>query len=97
MARVVVSPQAAASLDRLTRTHNLPADTRERFKRSVGPLERFPSIGRELEGRLAGRGFLLGPWRWMVIVYLHDEEASEVHILTVEDARSSTAATNLRA
>jgi hypothetical protein len=30
----------------------------------------------------------------MVIVYEHDPEADEVRILTVEDARSSNAATN---
>ncbi|HEX4678192.1 MAG TPA: hypothetical protein VH210_03150 [Gaiellaceae bacterium] len=41
--------------------------------------------------------FLLGPWRWLVIVYSHDLDADEVWILTVEDARSSTAVTSLRA
>lgn len=96
MAQIIVSPEAAEALERLTLTHNLPADTKERFKRSIASLERFPLMGRALERQLAGRRFLLGPWRWTIIVYRHDEETGEVRILTVEDARTSNAATNLR-
>jgi plasmid stabilization system protein ParE len=97
MARVIVSPVAAESLARLVVTHSLPANTRERFKRSLLPLEEFPLLGRALEGEPDhGLRFILGPWRWMVIVYEHDPEADEVRVLTVEDARSSNAATTYR-
>jgi hypothetical protein len=98
MARVVVTPEALAALDRLILTHSLPADTKERFGRSLGPLEAFPRLGGELEGGgYDGLRFVLGPWRWMVIVYEHDEAGDTVGVLTVQDARSSTAATHFRA
>lgn len=38
--------------------------------------------------------FLLGPWRWMLLVYEYDEAADRVVILTIHDARSSSAATS---
>lgn len=98
MAKVRVSPTAADALARLILTHSLPADTNERFKRSVAPLEEFPRLGRELEGAgFGGMRFILGPWRWLVVVYSYELDADEVWILTVEDARSSTAATSFRA
>lgn len=97
MAEIIVSPEAAEALDRLILTHSLPANTKERFKRSVSRLEEFPLMGRALERELAERRFLLGPWRWMIITYRYDEETDQVRILTIEDARTSNAATNLRA
>jgi len=42
MARVVVTPEATAALDRLIVSHSLPADTQARFRRSIRPLETFP-------------------------------------------------------
>lgn len=88
MASVVVTPTAAADLARLVSTHSLPADTRARFKRSVGSLVQFPAIGAPLHGRWAGYRFLLGPWRWMIVVYVYDERADRVAIVTIQDARS---------
>jgi len=97
MPRIVVGPAAADSLDRLILTHSLPADTKERVRRSLAPLMDFPRLGRALEGGgYDGLRFVLGPWRWMVIVYEHDVAADEARILAVEDARSSTAATSFR-
>ena len=76
-------------------THSLPADTRARFKRSVAPLAEFPRLGRLLEGGgYDGLRFVLGPWRWIIIVYDFAFEADVVQILLVEDGRSSRAATN---
>jgi hypothetical protein len=40
---------------------------------------------------------VLGPWRWLVVVYAFDEARDIVGILTVQDARSSAAATLFRA
>jgi plasmid stabilization system protein ParE len=98
VAKLRVSPTAADALGRLILTHSLPADTKERFKQSVAPLAEFPRLGRELEGGgFEGMRFILGPWRWLVVVYSYELDADEVWILTVEDARSSTAATNFRA
>lgn len=75
-------------------THSLPADTKDRVKRSLRVLERFPRIGRELEGRWAPLRLILGPWRWMLIVYSFEEREDVVLIVTIQDARSSTAATS---
>jgi len=98
MARVIVTPEAVATLDRLIVSHSLPTDTKERFRRSIKSLETFPRLGRELEGGgYDGLRFVLGPWRWMVVVYEHDETRDAIGVLTVQDARSSTAATNFRA
>jgi plasmid stabilization system protein ParE len=92
MTRVVVMPTAAEDLARLIVTHSLPADTSERVKRSLRPLADFPLLGASLEGRWQGFRFILGPWRWMVIVYLVDEE--QVSVVTVQDGRSSRAPTS---
>lgn len=92
MTRVVVTPTAAEDLARLIVTHSLPADTTERVKRSLRPLADFPLLGAVLEGRWQGFRFILGPWRWMVIVYLVDEE--QVSVVTVQDGRSSRAPTS---
>ena len=98
MPQVVVTPEAVAALDRLIVTHSLPADTKERFRRSLRPLEVFPRLGRELEGGgYDGLRFVLGPWRWMVVVYEYDKANDRVGALTVQDARSSTAARHFRA
>jgi hypothetical protein len=95
---MVVTPEAVAALDRLIVTHSLPVDTKERFRRSLRPLEAFPRLGCELEGgSYDGLRFVLGPWRWMVVVYEYDEASDTVGVLTVQDARSSTAVTSFRA
>ena len=97
MPRIVVGPAAADSLDRLIVTHSLPAERRNGVRWSVAPLMNFPRLGRALEGGgYDGLRFVLGPWRWMVMVYEHDAAADEVRILAIEDARSSTASTSFR-
>jgi plasmid stabilization system protein ParE len=93
MTTVVITPTARHDLETLIRTHSLPADTIARFKRSVASLETFPRIGATLEGRWAPYRFVLGPWRWMLVVYLYDEALDRVAITTTQDARSSRAAT----
>ena len=94
MANVVVAPTAVADLAALIATHSLPANTVSRFKRSVAPLSRFPLIGAPLHGRWSNYRFLLGPWRWMIVVYVYDEPADRVAIVTIQDARSGRAATS---
>lgn len=96
MATVVVTPTAAEDLAGLIRTHSLPADTLERVRHSLHALRRFPRLGASLEGRWAPFRFILGPWRWMIIVYAHDEEADRVAIVTIQDGRSARAATAAR-
>ncbi len=96
MPRVELATTAAADLDGLIHTHSLPADTRKRVARSLRPLERFPLLGAELAGRWQGYRFLLGPWRWLLLVYVFFEDEQRVVVVTIQDARSSRAATAIR-
>lgn len=97
MTRVIVTPEAAAALDRLIVSHSLPPDTKDRIRRSLEPLGVFPRLGRVLEGGgYDGLRFVLGPWRWMLVVYEYDDAGDTVGVVTVQDARSSTAATGIR-
>jgi hypothetical protein len=70
----------------------LPASTLGRVQRSLRVLERFPLAGRALHGRWDGKRFLIGPWPWMIIVYVHDGGDEAVFVVAVHDGRSSTAA-----
>ncbi len=94
MATVVVTPSAAADLQRLVRTLSLPPTTRQRVVISLRALERFPLIGAPLDGRWARFRFVLGLWRWMLVVCVYDGAADRVSIVTIQDARSSSAATS---
>ena len=94
MATVVVTPTAVADLERLVRSLSLPATTRERVVTSLRALERFPLIGGPLSGRWERFRFILGPWRWMLIVYVYEEVADRVAVVTIQDARSATSATS---
>jgi hypothetical protein len=94
VAEVRVSAVAIECLDRMIVTHSLPGDTRTRVKRSLRVLERFPRIGRELEGGWESYRLILGPWRWLLVVYVYDEQEDVVLVATIQDARSSSAATS---
>lgn len=96
MARVELAVAAVEDLDSLIRTHSLPADTRSRVARSLRALERFPLMGPALSGRWEGFRFVLGPWRWLLLVYVFIEPEDRIVVVTVQDARSSTAATTTR-
>jgi hypothetical protein len=95
VARVELSLAAVENLDRMMVTHSLPADTRSRVKRSLRILERFPSVGHRLERPWQDLRFVLGPWRWLLLVYVYDEQEDLVLVVTTQDARSSTAVTRL--
>ena len=97
MASVELAHAAVEDLDRLISALTLPADTRDRLRRSLEPLADFPLLGGELAGRWQGFRFLLGPWRWMICVYVYLKDSDRVVIVTIQDARSSTAVTGQRA
>lgn len=71
---------------------SLPSDTTGRVRSALEPLREFPHLGPELSGHWSGMHFLLGPWRWMLIVHEYDEDADRVVVVTIQDARSSSAA-----
>jgi len=93
MPRVELAAAAVEDLRTLIRTHSLPADTASRVARSPRPLERFPLLGPELTGRWEGFCFVLGPWRWMLLVYVVLEPGDRVVVVTIQ---GSTAATGSR-
>ena len=93
MPAVELAAAAIEDLDTLVRTHSLPTDTRTRVARSLRPLERFPRMGPELGGRWEGFRFLLGPWRWMLLIYVFVEPEDRVVVATIQDGLSSSAAT----
>jgi plasmid stabilization system protein ParE len=89
VATVDVTPTARRNLEGLIETLSLPPSTVERLRASLEPLRRLPRLGAPLEGRWAGYRFVLGPWRWMLVVYRYDEAADRVDIVTIRDARST--------
>jgi plasmid stabilization system protein ParE len=96
LARLIVSPRSRRNLDRLIQTLSLPATTVARFDDSIRPLAAFPLMGPALSGRWTRYRYILGPWRWMPIVYEYDEDRDVVAIVTVQDARSEQAPTATR-
>jgi plasmid stabilization system protein ParE len=92
MATVLMSPTARRNLDRLIETHSLPGSTLARFEDSIGGLATFPLLGAPLGGRWSGYRFILGPWRWMLVVYEYHDAEDVVGIVTVQDAHSARAA-----
>jgi hypothetical protein len=92
VARVELAAAADEDLDRLIAVLSLPTDTRDRVRRSLSPLARFPLLGPELSGRWQGLKFILGPWRWMLVVYDYLEHEERVVVVTIQDARSSRSA-----
>jgi len=94
MARIVVAESAQADLNALLLTHSLPASTRNRVRISLRPLATFPLLGPTLTGRWQGFRFILGPWPWMLLVYVYDGAADQVSVVTIQDSRSARAATS---
>ena len=94
--RVELAAAAVEDLDALIRTHSLPQDTRARVRRCLAALAQFPALGPDLHGRWSGLRFILGPWRWMVIVYHFDEADDRCVMVTIQDARTSQALTTTR-
>ena len=96
MARVELSVAALEDLRELIVIHELPGDTPARVARSLRPHERFPDMGVALVGRWSGMRFLLGPWRWMLLVYLVLDDGARVVVVTIQDARMASSPTSNR-
>ena len=93
MAAVELAHAAVEDLSDIIRTHSLPRTTASRVGRSLSPLEKFPLMGSPLGGRWDGFRFVLGPWRWLLMIYVYLEAEDRVVVVTVQDARSGSAAT----
>lgn len=90
MAQVVVAPRAARDLAEMTDMLRVPADARSRVARRLRILERFPRSALELPPPFALR-VLIGPWPSMLLVYLYEAGDGLVAVVTIQDARASTA------
>jgi hypothetical protein len=88
---VLVTPRAQRDINEAIANLGLPSDTWARVARSLRVLETFPLAGPALAGRWAPARFVLGPWPWMILLYLYDEPAEAVYIVAAHDARSATA------
>src|SRR3954471_22322953 len=96
MPRVTVTPRAVADLKHLIQVLGLPDSTLLRVQRSLRILESFPLAGRALTGRWEGVRFLIGPWPWLILLYVHDADDDAVYLVAAHDGRSSTSATHDR-
>jgi plasmid stabilization system protein ParE len=96
MPRVVVTPQAVDDLHGLITGLGLASDAVARVQRSLRMLERFPKAGRALSGQWELTRFLIGPWPWMTLVYVHGEDDDVIFVVSVHDGRSATSATSWR-
>jgi plasmid stabilization system protein ParE len=90
--RLEWSEQSLLGLEQLRLTHSLSADSRTRIEQSAGPLAQFPRLGPELQSRPEGElRFLIGPWPWLVIVYLYRPNEDRLVIVSIEDGRAAAA------
>lgn len=89
MARVVVTARAERDIRELVRSRDLPTDTPDRIRRSLLPLADFPTLGTLIGGNFDSLRFLLGPWRWMIVIY-EVQSADSVVILRVIDGRTGS-------
>lgn len=96
MARVIVTPRAVADLHGLVEGLGLATTALVRVQRSLRILERFPLAGRALTGRWEGTRFVVGPWPWMILVYVHDIDDDAVYVVAVHDGRSASSPTAAR-
>jgi len=92
MPEVEVTRQARDELRALIESRELPADTGQRVGRSLLVLEDFPRAGKQLSGVWRDCRALIGPWGWLVVVYIYVEDEGRVVIVAFHDARTSDAA-----
>ena len=90
MIQVIVSPRAQGDIEDAIALLRLPDNTWLRVHRSLQVLKTFPLGGRELEDRWSGARFVLGPWRWMVLIYRYEEASERIYVVAVHDARSGS-------
>ena len=92
MPTIEVTRLARDQLHELIETRQLPADTRERITRTLLTLEEFPRAGKQLSGVWRDCRALIGPWGWLILVYMYIEAEDRVVVIAFHDARTSDAA-----
>jgi hypothetical protein len=89
---IEVTRLAREELRALIETRRLPGDTRDRVSRSLLTLEEFPRAGKQLAGVWRNCRALIGPWGWLIVVYMYVEADDRVVVIAFHDARTSEAA-----
>lgn len=92
MPAIEVTRLARDELRGLIETRELPADTRARISRALLVLEEFPRAGKQLSGVWRDCRALIGPWGWLIVVYIYIEAEDRVVVVAFHDARTSDAA-----
>jgi hypothetical protein len=92
MATIEVTRLARDELHELIETRQLPTDTRERVSRTLLTLEEFPRAGKQLSGVWRDCRAVIGPWGWLIVVYMYVETEDRVVVIAFHDARTSDAA-----
>jgi hypothetical protein len=93
MPTIEVTRFAREELRELIETRRLPVDTRDRVSRSLLTLEEFPRAGKQLSGDWRDCRTLIGPWGWLIVVYMYIEAEDRVVVIAFHDARTSESAT----
>ncbi len=91
MPSIEVTHLARDELRELIETRRLPANTRDRVSRSLATLEEFPRAGKQLSGVWRDCRAVIGPWGWLIVVYMIETE-DRVVVIAFHDARTSDAA-----
>jgi hypothetical protein len=86
VAAVEVTREARDELRELIETHSLPGDTRTRVSRSLLTLHEFPRAGKQLSGVWRECRAIIGPWGWLIIVYMYIESDDHVVVIAFQDA-----------
>jgi hypothetical protein len=92
MTTIEVTRLARDELRELIQTRQLPTDTRQRVSRTLLTLEEFPRAGKQLSGVWRDCRALIGPWGWLIVVYMYVEAEERVVAIAFHDARTSDAA-----
>lgn len=62
-------------------------------RRSLKSLrDQFPRAGKQLSGAWRDCRALIGPWGWLIVVYMYIEAEDRVVVIAFHDARTSDAA-----
>ncbi len=92
MPAIEVTRLARDELRDLIKTRQLPVDTRDRISRTLLTLEEFPRAGKQLSGVWRDCRAVIGPWGWLIVVYMYIEAEDRVVVVAFHDARTSDAA-----
>lgn len=90
MSSIEVTRRARDELRALIAALRLPGDTRGRISRSLRTLEQFPRSGKPLSGVWRDCRAIVGPWGWLLIVYMYVEGDDRVVVIGFRDARSGS-------